>query len=125
MLDNTIVDAITFTDPLLLGDPHTHMLFMADVSFHFVSSSSGYTKTSIMSAVNFSHHVNVCCTTMITHENQVTFEFELETYIGDHDSSLPLRETVWIVDGDRGRIGAANCFLLPKFTFAFGTRVKT
>jgi hypothetical protein len=109
--EEVIADAVTYTDPLLRGEASTHLLFMADVSFNFVDKKCGYGKTSLMTAVDFSHRLNVCAVTMISHEDQATFEFELETYIRNEDPTLPSRATVWIVDGDRGRIAAIRKLL--------------
>jgi hypothetical protein len=112
VIGDTIVDAVTYNDPELLGaDPSQYTLFMADVSFHFVDKKCGYSKTSLFSATDFAHHVHVLAVTMISHEDQATFEFELSTYIANVDPTLPDRPSVFIVDGDKVRIAAIKKLL--------------
>lgn len=109
-----IVDAISFSDPELRGENVSdHFLFMADVSFNLIDKNCGFAKVSSMLAVDLAHNVNTLVTSVISHEDKDTFETELQFYIDTVDPTLPSRDVVFIVDGDRGRIAAIRN-LLPR-----------
>jgi len=98
--------AVHFMLPELAStDGDMPVVFLADVTSNIVDSRTGMKYVSFISSTTVGHEVKVEMTTLLEHEDLGTFESELR-YLVQLNPSLLTRRTIWLVDGDRGRIRA-------------------
>lgn len=87
-------------------------VFTADVTHGICDSRAGPHRISFISAIDEAHNVDPVVFSMIESEDKDTFVNEL-LFLLELDPTLPNRDVVFIVDGDRGRIAALK-LVLPR-----------